>query len=185
MSYATFIENWPQESREAAQAVIDKYGEPDEATESLLIWNQRGQWKRIVASKEFYRHDFPMPHTDSIQCFIDYRVPVSSFTPIGEFDGSVIVEHTAGEVSARCNDEEANYLALNLMHDIVMGARSSQEARNYYADEVLRYRRRKPTPYMEDLRFPPKGPGTADPDVRTLSDEDLKRAADEGKQSRA
>jgi hypothetical protein len=28
------------------------------------------------------------------------------------FDGSVIIERTAGEVSARCHDEEANRLAL-------------------------------------------------------------------------
>lgn len=180
MPYAKIIEDWPQESREAAQVVIDKYGEPDEATDSLLIWYQRGHWKKVVASKEFFRHDFPMPHTDSVQCFIDYRVPVSKFTPIAEFDGSVTVEHTAGEVSARCNDEEANCLALNLMHDIVTGARSSQEARNFYANEVLSFRRKKPAPYMEDLRFPVNGPGTGDPDTRILSDEDLKRAVDEG-----
>jgi hypothetical protein len=183
MSAAKIIEDWPHESREAAQAVIDKYGEPDEATQHLLIWYQRRHWKKIVASKEFYRHDFPMPHTDSVQCFIDYRIPVSKFTPIGEFDGSVIVEHTAGEVSARCNDEEANCLALNLMHDIVIGAKNSQEARNYYASEVLSYRRKKATPYMEDLRFPLNGHNTGDPDTRILSDEILKRAIDEGKQA--
>lgn len=183
MSSAKIIEEWPQESREAAQAVIKKYGEPDEATRKLLIWYQRGHWKKIVASKDFYRHDFPMPHTDSIQCFIDYKIPVSKFTPLAEFDGSVSVEHTAGEVSARCNDEEANFLALNLMHDIVTGAKDSQQARSYYANEVLSYRRKKPTPYMEDLRFSSNGPDTGDPDTRMLSDEELKRAVDEGKQA--
>jgi hypothetical protein len=154
MSYTAIIADWPDESREAAQAVIDKYGEPDEATEHLLIWYQRGSWKKIVASKAFYRHDFPMPHT-------------------------------AGEVSARCNDEEANRLALNLMHDIVTGARSSQEARTYYANAVLDFRRGKSTPYMDDLRFPANASETGDPDVRMLSDQDLKRAMDEGKRVRA
>ena len=33
------LKNWPQDSQEAAQLVIDKYGEPDEATESMLIWH--------------------------------------------------------------------------------------------------------------------------------------------------
>jgi hypothetical protein len=28
------------------------------------------------------------------------------FTPLAHFDGSVIVERTAGEVSARCHDEQ-------------------------------------------------------------------------------
>lgn len=32
------ITSWPEESREAAGLVIDAYGEPDEATASLLIW---------------------------------------------------------------------------------------------------------------------------------------------------
>jgi hypothetical protein len=30
------IQDWPEESREAAQLVIDTYGEPHEATGSLL-----------------------------------------------------------------------------------------------------------------------------------------------------
>jgi hypothetical protein len=39
---------------------------------------------------------------------IDYRVPPEHFSPLAAFDGSVIVERTAGEVSARCHDEQAN-----------------------------------------------------------------------------
>ena len=77
------IQDWPEESKEAAQLVIDQYGEPDEATESQLTWDHPGPWKRIVATKAFYRHEFPMPHTDSVESFIDYRVPVEKFTPTG------------------------------------------------------------------------------------------------------
>ncbi|MDQ3477432.1 MAG: hypothetical protein M3492_14190 [Actinomycetota bacterium] len=39
-------------------------------------------------------------------------MPTEFCTPLAEFDGSVIVERTAGEVSARCHDEQANFLAL-------------------------------------------------------------------------
>src|SRR5690606_27022225 len=108
---------------EAATLVIDQYGEPDEVTESQLIWHEPGRWKRIVASKTFFRHDFPTPHIDSVESVIDYRVPPEKVSALAEFDGSVVVERTAGEVSARCHDEQANYLAINLMHDIVTGAR--------------------------------------------------------------
>jgi hypothetical protein len=101
------------------------------------------------------------------------------FSPLAEFDGSVIVERTAGEVSARCHDEEANNLALNLMHDIVTGEKNAFEARDYYAKEFLDYRRQKPTPYVEGLRFDP-GRGTEDRDERVLSDLDLERAKEEG-----
>ena len=73
------INEWPDESREAAKLVIDKYGEPDEATEIRLTWHKRGEWKRIVASKTFYPHKFPAPHNDSVESFIDYRVPPEKF----------------------------------------------------------------------------------------------------------
>ena len=174
------IESWPEQSREAAKLVIDRYGEPDEATETQLVWRKPGQWKRIVASKAFYEHHFPAPHIDAVESVIDYRVLVEKFSELAAFDGSVIVERTAGEVSARCHDEQANFLALNLMHDIVTGTKNAEEARAYYAKEFADYRRKKPTPYMEKLRFAPGDGAAADPDVRILSDGDLEQAAKEG-----
>jgi hypothetical protein len=178
---SNIVQAWPEESREAASLVLDAYGEPDEATAMQLVWHRRGPWKRIVASRTFYRHDFPAPHIDSVESVIDYRVPPEKFSELAAFDGSVIVERTAGEVSARCHDEQANFLALNLMHDIVTGAKTAQQARDYYAREFADYRRKKPTPYMERLRFMPGGRNTPDPDARVLSDEELEKAVQEGK----
>jgi len=160
--------------------VIDKYGDPDEITDSQLIWNRPGPWKRIVASKAFYQHNFPAPHNDSVESVLDYRVPVEKFSGLAEFDGSVMVERTTGEVSARCHDEQANFLALNLMHDIVTDAKSVAQARDYYAKEFADYRRKKPTPYMDKLHFSPADQSAADPDDRVLSDEDLEQAKREG-----
>ncbi len=176
------IGSWPEESREAAQLVIDEFGEPGEITDTQLTWHKAGPWKRIIASKAFYAHNFPAPHIDAVESVIDYRVPPDKFTELAKFDGSVIVERTAGEVSARCHDLQANHLALNLMHDIVTGAKTAQQARDYYAKEFADYRRKKPTPYMEKLRFTPGDHDAADPDVRVLSDQDLERAAAEGKE---
>lgn len=175
------FESWPQASREAAQLVIDQYGEPDEASESQLTWHKRAPWKRIVASKVYYQHNFPTKHIDSVESVIDYRVPVDKFSDLAAFDGSVIVERTAGEVSARCHDEQANMLALNLMHDIVTEAKSVEEARSYYAEAFLKYRRKEATPYMETLHFSTADANAADPDERLLSDDDLQRAIEEGK----
>ena len=68
-------------------------------------------------------HNFPKPHTDLLEQFVDYRVPVARVSDVTAYDGSVVVERTKGEVSARCDMEEMNYLALNLMHDVATGAR--------------------------------------------------------------
>lgn len=170
------LQGWPDESKEAAQLVFDKYGEPQEVTETLMIWHNVGPWKKIVASKAFFEHNFPTAHHDSIESFIDYRVPIDKFDDIVRFDGSVVVERTVGEVSARCHDEEANCLALNLMHDIVTGAKTVEEARAYYGKEFLNYRRKKSTPYMDGLRFATGDADTADPDQPILSDEEIKAA---------
>lgn len=184
MDARTVITEWPEQSREAATLVLDKYGPPDEITDTQLVWHDRSPWKRIVATKAFHHHEFPAPHFDSVEGVIDYAVPPDKLDELGRFDGSVIVDRTPGEVSARCHDEEANNLALNLMHDIVTGRKDVSQAREYYKKEFLDYRRGKPTPYMEKLHFTVAAPGeAADPDSRIISDEEMKAAKKAGKQA--
>jgi hypothetical protein len=171
------LQSWPEESREAAELVIKRYGQPHEACESTLVWNRAGPWKRIVAYREFSHHNFPAPHIDAVESFLSLNVPPEKFGELAGFDGSVVVNRTRGEISARCHDEEANFLALNLAHDIITGKRSVEDARRYYGEEFLNYRKKAPTPYMQGLKFDPRG--AEDPDERTLTDEDLQRAAEE------
>lgn len=175
------ITAWPDESKEAAQLVVDAYGDPQESTAERLVWHKVGPWKRVVATRAFHQHDFPAPHVDAVESVIDYRVPPGKVSALAIFDGSVVVERTVGEVSARCHDEEANQLALNLVHDIVTGVKTAEQAREYYAKEFLDHRRGKPTPYMDELRIPPQS-DTADSDVRLLSDEELEQAQQDGDQ---
>ena len=177
---AEIIGRWPEESREAARLVIDAYGDPHELTESQLTWFDVGPWKRIEAQRAFWQHDFPAPHMDCVESFLDHRIPADRFSDLAEFDGSVVVQRTSGEVSARCHDEQANLLALNLMHDIVTGSKDVQQARDYYAKEFLDFRKKQPTPYMDGLRFQPTGSSAPDPDERVVSDQQLEQAKQEG-----
>jgi hypothetical protein len=173
------VADWPEESKEAAQLVMQAHGQPDEACASLLIWHERGPWRRIMAYREYDRHEFPAPHIDSVESFIPYNVPTEKVSELAAFDGSVVVNRTRGELSARCHDEQANFLALNLAHDIVTGQKTVQEARDYYAYEFLAYRRGDPTPYMDGLHFIPQGAG--DPDERTISNDQLAAAREAAK----
>lgn len=174
------IAGWPEESREAAKLVIEQYGEPPDLSPTRLTWFDVGPWKRIEAQRTYWEHRFPAPHIDAVESFIDYRVPVEMLTPLARFDGSVVAERTTGEVSARCHDEQANTLALNLMDDMVTGRRTDEDARAYYAKEFLDYRRKQPTPYMDKLRFTSTPSSAPDPDERVLSDEQLEDAEKEG-----
>jgi hypothetical protein len=114
-----------------------------------------------------------------VECYIEFHVPPWKVSDLVRFDGSIVVYRTLGEISVRGQDEETNFLALNLAYDIIAGKRSVDDARKYYAQEFLNYQRKAPTPYMKGLKFEPKG--SADADERILSDAELKRALDEGK----
>lgn len=146
----------------------------------MLIWTGVGPWKRVEATRTCYDHEFPVPHIDSVESVVDCQVPPEKVSELAEFDGSVVVERTVGEVSARSHDEQANFLALNLVHDIATGKRSVTDAHEYYAKDFLDTRRGRPTPYMEKPRFDPVDAHAADPDERLLTVEDLERAQSEG-----
>ena len=96
-------------------------------------------------------------------------MPVDKFSDLAAYDGSVVPERTKGEISARCNMEEMNFLALNLAHDIVTGARSVEDARQHYAERAVAFMLGRPAPYMEGLRFVASRGDTADVDETKIS----------------
>ena len=92
------------------------------------------------------------------------ELPVEKFSEIAAYDGSVIPERTKGEISARCDMEEMNYLALNLADEIGRGERSVEEARRMYAETASAFALGRSSPYVEGLRFEVAHGGTADAD---------------------
>lgn len=147
------VENWPETAKEAAKAMMEKYGEPHEHTESLLIWHDTAPFTKTVVYKEEVQHDFPMPHKDVLEQYINYDVPVDKFDDLARYDGSVIVERTKAVMSARCDKEGANLLALNLAHDIIEGNRDVEEARQFYADAIMKMMQGQKDEYLTGLRF--------------------------------
>jgi hypothetical protein len=131
------IADWKPTPQEVARTVIAKYGMPQEATEMRLVWHNNGPWKRTELVNEEIPHLFPKQHPDMLKQTISYQVPTDKYDDLAEYDGSVIVERTKGEISARCDKEEANFLALNLADDIVKGKRSVKDARKHYAETIL------------------------------------------------
>lgn len=154
---------WHPAAQEAATAMMAKYGAPASMTADMMVWNRTGPWKRTIIYREAVQHDFPMPHPDVMEQFVDYRVPVDRFDELAAYDGSVIVERTKGEISARCDKEGANFLALNLANEIAMGSRTPQDARRMYGEQITLMKAGQMTPYTSGLMFTPPASGT-DPD---------------------
>ena len=132
------------------------------------FWYRRGPWKRIVATSDVVTHNFPAPHSDFQTQFIDYQVPPEKFDEIARFDGSCLVDRTAGEAAARCDSEAADPLTLNLIHDIVIGKATVDEARTAFVELRVAYTLGRPAPYAEGLRFPVPDGGTEDQDERVI-----------------
>ena len=158
------ISAWPDVPREVAQTVMEKYGSPHEATASRLIWFDNAPWKRTILYRDVVQHDFPMPHPDLLEQFIDYQAPLEMYDELAVYDGSVIVERTKGEISARCDKEEMNFLAINLANDVAIGERTPDEARQFYAETAMAFMEGTSDPYVEGFVFEVPEGGTTDPD---------------------
>jgi hypothetical protein len=149
------IKDWPEMAKKSAKQTIEKYGPPNEATPSHLVWFNNGVWKRTIVHRHEIPHDFPQPHTDVIENVINYKVPVEKLTELGRFDGSLYIDRTRGEVSARCDMEAANILSLNLMNDIINGKYTAAQARDLFAEITAAFMWNRPAPYAERLQFSP------------------------------
>ena len=145
--------DWPALPVKAAKQTTDTYGPPNEAIPSRLIWYNNGPWKRTTVYRDEIPHNFPAPHTDVIENVIDYHVPTDKISDIVAYDGSVIIERTKGEVIARCDMEAANFISINLMHDIVTGKLTVDEARKKYSEVMTAYLMDRSAPYAEGLQF--------------------------------
>lgn len=154
---------WPAASKEAAMFMTKKYGPPAAMTADMAVWGKTGPWKRTVVFAREYAHAFPMPHTDVMQQWVDYKAPTDLYDELATYDGSVVLERTSGEMSARCDKEGANFLALNLAHDVATGKQTVEGARKMYGEQIMAMKAMKPAPYTERLMFGSMS-NTGDPD---------------------
>lgn len=160
------IASWPERPRLAALQMMGKYGEPKEVTSEKIVWHEAGPFKRITVTKMETPHNFPLPHMDFLEHTIPYDVPADKADEITEFDGSVTVDRTAGELSAKCDLENHNILSLNLANDIATGKKSVRAARKDFGENVVQELMGQPPAYVTALQFKPAASAMAagDPD---------------------
>ena len=164
MSADKTIAAWSKTPQDVARKMIAKYGQPNEVTPTMLMWHGNGPWKHTMVFKQEVKHDFPGPHTDLLQQVIDYKVPLDKYDDLAMYDGSVVVERTNGVISARCDLEEANFLALNLANDVATGKRSVDDARKFYAATIMEFKKGGKPAYTQALQFRVPTSGTKDAD---------------------
>jgi hypothetical protein len=153
-SVTTIISSWPAASQKAAKEMMEKYGAPQEATASHIMWRNNGPW--LWTRIDIYEtpHEFPAMHTDVMEQAINYRIDAAKADEIVQYDGSVYLRRTEGVMSARCDLEGANFLAINLANDVSTGKKTVNSARDYYAKAIKEFKASgKMDPYMTKLQF--------------------------------
>jgi hypothetical protein len=104
------IAEWPAAPKKTAEKLLEHYGPPNEATATKLFWYRNGPWRRTVLTADEVVHNFPTPHTDFLTQYVGHRIPAAKTAELVEFDGSVLVDRTAGELGARCDHEDLQHL---------------------------------------------------------------------------
>jgi hypothetical protein len=90
------VQSWPEAPKKAAEKLLKHYGAPNEATPTKLFWYRRGPWSRIELTADEVLHSFATLHVVYLTQYVDYQVRADKAADLVKFDGSVIVDRTAG-----------------------------------------------------------------------------------------
>lgn len=180
--FEAIIAEWDETPQMIAETTINRHGPPDESVPSRLIWHHDdGPWKRTELFRDPVPHHFPMEHPDHLEQVIDYHVSPELYDCVARYDGSVMLERTKGEVSARCDEEELNFLAINLTHELVTTDMSVEDARRAYAEDAMAYKmENEEPPRTQGLQFELPEGDQRDPDVEIIQNGEIQMDTDLG-----
>ncbi len=154
------VDSWPAASRQAASALLAKYGAPDSAGAKYLSWRLRGEWTRVSV----YRDDEPAKRNGIVEDVVRFEAPLESWRDLKDLGLGVRYEAIGETLSAASASEQANTLALNLAVDVIKGRRTAREARDFYAKAQKLAAAGKSSDYALSLKFEPaQGPPAIQP----------------------
>ena len=163
------VKTWPTAAQQAADEMRRKYGPPKEVSATMLVWYDNAPWTRTVIYRNPVAHDFPAPHEDVLEQSVKYKVPINFFNALAAYNGSIVADRTRGEIVSRSASEATNILALNLVHDIVHGGRTAEQAREMHTEAARELMAGKTPELAQKLLFGPPQGETADPDIATIT----------------
>jgi hypothetical protein len=147
------IASWPQKTKSAAQALIEKYGPPDAVSDKMVSWNDKDQWSMVGVFRDAVSSSEPTTHQDFIVNKINYAVPENKVGDLAHFDHSLVVDQARGTLAAQGDSEQHNILALNLANEIVTGKRSVASARSFQKKTLSESMAGRSSSYNESLMF--------------------------------
>lgn len=154
---STAVQSWPTSTRKAAQAMIEKYGQPDAVTDRMLVWNDKDPWVKVAVYRDAINQGSFLTHDAFLENTVSYKVPLDKVADLIRFDSSLVIDETRGTLASSCDTEGCNYLALNLANDIATGKRDVASAKDFFKNTMTKSLSGKSSPEMEKLMFPTSG----------------------------
>jgi hypothetical protein len=147
------IRRWPERARSIAQVMIEKYGQPNRLSLEALVWYNNGPWQKSVVYRKARAHPAAQQDNDFLEQTIGYQVPEDKINDLKLFDPRITVNRMKDILSCRSENESTNFLALNLVNEIVTDQRSVESARAFYRKTQRLAQSGKTSPYMERFLF--------------------------------
>ena len=138
------IEGWPQANKQAAEAMIEKYGQPDSTIGDRLEWYHRGQFKRIAV-------DGRAAPNVAVENTVAYQAPNGS--GLLDLEAVVTPNNDMAELTSCGRNESANVLALNLADGVMHGRMSADQAREQNAKTLKLEKSGKSSPAAQKVQF--------------------------------
>lgn len=140
------IQGWPAQNKQAAQTLIEKYGQPDSIVGDRLEWYRRGDFKRVAV-------DGRAAPDAMVENTVNYQAPQDS--GLVSLDAVVTPDTGKRELTSCGRSEGANTLALNLADGVMNGRMTADQARAQ-SQRVLKLEKSgKSSPAAERLQFRP------------------------------
>ena len=171
------IERWPGRPRSEARVLIAKYGEPANFDDDNLIWYKNGPWQKTVVYRKAPQGVMGFHAKDILEQTIAYRVPDDKIAELKRFDGRIRFDKANGQLSSVSESENLNYLALNLVDEIVTDKRNADEARDFYRKTTKLTESGKTSAYLDGFLFPLTADSTANPASEPVPAEEPYRSA--------
>ncbi len=141
-THVTVAESWPTLARRQARHIVEEYGLPQVEAQDRLEWGQVECWRRVCARRDGFLEET-----------VPYEVPEQLVGSVSAFGGRLFVDRFHKEVTAIGESEEMNRLTLNLMHDMVSGAKTRGQAWEKYQRSQQALAWHYPDPYVSELQF--------------------------------
>ncbi len=147
------IRNWPKELQALARVLIERYGKPGLSTAKELVWFNNSPWRKTVLHREGFTYSALGKDGDHLEQTITYKVPKNKIADLQSFDKRIEVNQDTDDLTSHADSEPMNYLALNLVDDIVKGQRSVLAARGFYQKVKVFEKMGKSSPYLNGFIF--------------------------------